>query len=81
MAEDGVDLARSRSLLILPVTAGAIELPGTLSAAAAEVGEIRAGQWRGLASLPLKAQGDQRVLSIPPAFRREMLRVVSPAQP
>lgn len=80
VAEDGVDLARSRSVLVLPLAAGEIRLTGT-SAGEAEVGEIQAGRWRRLASLPLKSEGGQRVLSIPAEFRREMIRVVSPTQP
>ena len=78
VAEDGVDLARSGSLLILPLAAGEIRLPGT--AGEAEVGEIRDGRWQRLASHPLTSEDGQQVLSIPPEYRREMFRIVSPVQ-
>ena len=77
IAEDGVDLARSRSLLILPIQAGAIRLPGALAADSGDVGEIRSGQWHRLASLALKPEGGQLALAVPAEYRREMIRVVA----
>lgn len=75
VAGDGIDLAQSRSLLVFPLTAGEIRLPGTSSGGEAEVGEIRSGRWYRLATLPLKVEGGQRVLVIPDEFRREMIRI------
>ncbi len=74
VAEDGSDLATSRRLLVLPLTAGEVRWNRSL-ASAAEVGEMRDGQWRPLASLPAKIDGGQLIVSIPPELGREMIRV------
>ena len=74
VAWDGVDLAKSSSLLLLPLAEGEVRLNGSL-ASAAEAGEMHDGKWQRLASLSVRTEDGQLIVSIPPAFRREMIRV------
>ncbi|MEN6496906.1 MAG: hypothetical protein ABFD16_21660 [Thermoguttaceae bacterium] len=81
VAFDDVDVARSRSLLVLPLAAGEVRIQRQSDAAAdAEVGEMHQGTWRRLATLTLGASDGQVIVPVPAEYRREMIRVVFPGK-
>lgn len=78
VAEDQVDLTRSRSLLLLPLQQGEIRMVGGAAPETeAAAGEIRGGQWRTLAKLPVTPGQGEWSLRIPGDLSREMVRLGS----
>lgn len=82
LAEDQADLAGSRSLLILPLQEGAIQMhEASLPAAEAEVGEVRDGKWRVLVKLPVRIAAGAWTLPVPGEMSREMIRLGPVSKP
>ena len=78
VAMDDRDLGSSRSLLVLPLQAGEVQVATSLPAGArAEVGEMRDGQWKTLAAAAARLAAGRLVLPVAPANRREMVRVLA----
>jgi hypothetical protein len=76
VAMDNVDLARSRSLLALPLAAGRIRLHSTATEAAnAEAGEMCNGQWKAIVPVRVKMESGCLAIPIATALGREMIRV------
>ena len=76
LAEDDRDLAQSSRLLVLPLSAGQVDIRTTQTAAPrAELGETRDGQWRTLAPAPTTLAGGRVSITIDPQTSRELIRV------
>lgn len=76
VAEDDVDLPRSRQWLVMPLAPGEVRVATVHAAApAAEWGEFRDGQWAPLAPAAVLPAGGQAVIQVPEEMARELLRV------
>jgi len=80
VAQDGMDLAASARLLVLPIGPGEVRIAradrATLSA---ETGEVRNGAWQRFGPLALRRSGEGVALGISAGHARDMVRIERPS--